>query len=427
MGSDTIKFLRFVFETLLFIGFFHGVKPKVAPTNAKKAFALLILSFLSLLYFFDFLFPNIVLRFILRFLIFFMYLKFLKEISWQKAAYLSGMASSIYYALQNIFITPLLYPFFIESFIVVYGVFVFLFMFIYYQISFEKIEHIGADRVILLVSVISCILYVKYSLSVMIDGVSMKNIEMTLFPILLQLFLIASIILFEKYLYVQMEQEEARLHEVITNYKLQNIKNRIVAEDDLRLLTHDMKNHFIAIKKIVGTSEHHQLNSYINALLLNLESNDKYVETGNELLDGFLSEKIAEAEKDNISMSIILDYRPAAFISDMDICTIFGNALDNAIEASRKVANPNDRFISVYSSTTAGQLAISFANAYEGTINKVNGLPLTTKATSNHHGYGLLSLNKAVQKYDGIISINLDTDNKFILTVMFPIPITSTV
>jgi hypothetical protein len=340
MGSDTIKLLRFFFETALFISFFHGVKPKIAPTRAKKSFALLILSFLSLLYFFDFLFPNIVLRFILRFLIFFMYLKFLKEISWQKAAYLSGMASSIYYALQNIFITPLLYPFFIESFILVYGVFLLSFIFIYYQISFEKIEHIGA-------------------------------------------------------------------------------------EDDLRLLTHDMKNHFIAIKKIIGTSDHLQLNNYINALLLNLESNDKYVETGNELLDGFLSEKIAEAEKDNISMSIILDFRPAAFISDMDICTIFGNALDNAIEASRKVTNPNDRFISVYSTTTAGQLAISFANAYEGTINKVNLLPLTTKATSNHHGYGLLSLNKAVQKYDGIISINLDTDNKFILTVMFPLPITS--
>lgn len=425
MGSDTIKFLRFLFETALFIGFFHGVKNKNAPTTAKKIFALFIFSFLSLLYFFDFLFPNIVLRFVLRFLIFFIYLKLLKEISWQKAAYLSGMVSSIYYALQNIFITPLLYPFFIENFIVVYGVFLFLFVFFYYQISFEKIEHIGADRIILLVSVISCILYVKYSLSVMINGVSMKNIEMTLFPIFLQLFLIASIVLFEKYLCVQMEQEEARLHEVITDYKLKNIKNRIVAEDDLRLLTHDMKNHFIAIKKFIGTSDYHQLNNYINGLLLNLESSEKYVETGNELLDGFLSEKIAEAEKDNISMSIILDFRPAAFISDMDICTIFGNALDNAIEASRKVTNPSDRFISVYSSTTAGQLAISFANAYEGTINIVNGLPLTSKTMSNHHGYGLLSLNKAIQKYDGIVSINMDIKNKFILTVMFPLPLMS--
>lgn len=422
MGSDLLKLSRFIFETALFLGFFHGVKPKITPNITRKILAVLSFSLLFSLYFFDFLFPNIVLRFILRFLVFAFYLLLLKGISWQKAAYLSGISCSAYYALQNIFITPLIYPFFIENFVVIYIAFLLLFLFLYYNISFDKIQHIGVDRTILIVSVISCILYVKYSLSVMIDGVFMTNIEMTLFPILLQMFLIGSIVIFEKFLYARARQEEALIQEVITDFKLQNIKTQLTADDELRLLTHDMKNHFMAIKKIIDTSNLTKLNDYVNNLLLTIDTNNNYIETGNDLVDGFLSQKITEAQKDNIEISIILDFRPAAFISDVDICTILGNALDNAIEASRKVPNPAKRYISVYSSYTAGQMAISFANYYVGTIKEVNGLPTTTKSVSKRHGFGLLSINKALQKYDGIVSINLDIKNKFVLTIMFPIP-----
>jgi len=422
MGSDLLKLVRFFFETALFIGFFHGVKPQCKIANTKKVIALSTFSLLFLLYFFDNLFPSIILRFVLRFIIFILYLKLIKCISWQKAAYISGISCSAYYALQNIFITPLLYPFFIESFLIVYILFVLLFVFLYYNISFDKINHIDPDRVILVVSVIICILYVKYSLSVMIDTVFLTNIEMTIFPIFLQLFLIASIVLFEKFHYASMQEEEARIQEVITDYKLQNIKHRLSAEDDLRILNHDMKNHFIAIKKLAKNNNLPQLKEYINSLLLTFETNDKYVEAGNELLNAFLSEKIGEAENNNIEVSVILDFRPASFISDIDICTIFGNALDNAIEANKKVENPSDRFISIYSTFTAGQIVISFANSYIGIINEKNGLPITTKTISKGHGFGLSSIKKALTKYDGVISINTDSKNKFILNIMVPIP-----
>lgn len=422
MGSDLLKLFRFFFETALFIGFFHGIKPIIKPGTIKKITAFLAFCLLFSLYFYDFLFPNILLRFFLRFFIFVFYLKLLKGIKWQKAAYFSGISCSAYYALQNIFITPLLYPFFIHDFILVYIAFLLLFTFLYMNIPFDKIRHIGADRIILLVSVISCVLYVKYSLSIMIEGTPLTNIEMTLFPIFLQLFLIASIVIYEKYLYVRMSQEEAHIQEVVTDLKLKNLKNQLSAEDDLRILTHDMKNHFIAIKKIAENSNTTKINDYINGLLKSIDTSNKYIETGNELLDGFLSQKMAEAEKSDIEFSIILDFRPAAFISDVDICTIFGNAIDNSIEACMKIDNPSDRYISIHSSYIAGQVVITFTNSYSGSISKVNDFPVTTKKSSAIHGFGLPSINKAIQKYDGVISINLDAKNKFILTVMIPIP-----
>lgn len=422
MGSDLLRLFRFVFETALFIGFFHGIKPVFKPGLTKKIFAFLAFCLLFSLYFFDFMFPNILMRFILRFLVFTLYIKLIKGISWQRSAYFSCISCSAYYALQNIFITPLLYPFFINNFIIVYLSFLLFFAFLYFNIPFDKIKHIGLDRIILLISVISCVLYVKYSLSIMIDGIPITNIEMTLFPIFLQLFLIASIVIYEKYLFVRMKQEEAHIHEVITELKLKNLKNQLSVEDDFRILTHDMKNHFIAIKKIAETSNSIKINDYINNLLKTIDSSYKCVETGNELLDGFLSQKIAEAEKSDIEISIILDFRPAAFISDVDICTIFGNAIDNAIEACMKIDNPSERYISVYSSIIAGQITLTFTNSYIGDIIETNDLPLTTKKASSLHGFGLLSIKKAIQKYEGVISINLDNDNKFIVTIMIPIP-----
>ena len=421
MGNDSLKLFRLIFETALFVGFFHGIKPQKITSTLRKVLSFTPLTLLFSLYFLDFLFPNIVLRFFLRFVVFFIYLILLKSISWQKSVYFSGISSSAYYSLQNIFITPLVYPFFIKNFFIVYLAFLLLFMLLYFSISFDNIKHIGADRFIMLISVISCILYVKYSLSIMIDGVFVKNIEMTIFPILLQLFLIVSILLFEKYLYARKQREEARLHEVITEYKFQNIKNKVSAEDNLRILTHDMKNHFIAIKKLVDTSNYFQIKDYINELILTTDTNNKYVQTGNEFFDGFITEKIAEAEKFNIDFSIIIDFKPIFFISDIDICTIFGNSIDNAIEACKNIPNFSNRYIQVYISSNAGYMSISFVNSYLGKLKKKNGLLLTTKKLSQNHGFGLSSISKTIQKYNGFISINTDTENKFVLTLMFPI------
>jgi sensor histidine kinase regulating citrate/malate metabolism len=245
---------------------------------------------------------------------------------------------------------------------------------------------------------------------------------MTILPIMLQLLLIAMIVFFESYLSQRRQQEENRVQELTSAYKLQNLRNRQASEEDLRQLYHDMKNHLLAINRLSKNGGSIQLNDYINGLLQNFANQEKCVDTGNELLNGLLSEKISEASRDNVEFSVILDFSQITFISDFDLCTIFGNALDNAIEASRMVNDPNDRYISVRGTVAADQMLISISNSYEGIINIMDGIPQTSKPSPTLHGIGISSIRKALQKYGGVMSVDTETKQKFILTIMIPIP-----
>lgn len=89
-----------------------------------------------------------------------------------------------------------------------------------------------------------------------------------------------------------------------------------------------------------------------------------------------------------------------------DICTIFGNALDNAIEYEQKIADKEKRLIHVSVFSQKGFLMIRFENYFEGTLMFEGDLPITTKKDSFYHGYGLKSIRYAVQKYKGVVRID---------------------
>ena len=103
-----------------------------------------------------------------------------------------------------------------------------------------------------------------------------------------------------------------------------------------------------------------------------------------------------------------------------DICNIFGNALDNAIEYVKKVSDVEKRLIHVVVSKKQGFLLICFENYFEGNLLYEEGLPKTTKKDKRFHGYGLKSIKMIAKKYDGQVSI--DTDNNwFELAIILPL------
>ena len=104
----------------------------------------------------------------------------------------------------------------------------------------------------------------------------------------------------------------------------------------------------------------------------------------------------------------------------MDICSIFGNALDNAIECEKKIKDYGKRMIHINAFSEKNFLIIRFENYYEGDIRFDKGLPVTTKNHKAAHGYGLKSLRYTVHKYNG--EVNIDTDgNWFSLRILIPL------
>lgn len=124
--------------------------------------------------------------------------------------------------------------------------------------------------------------------------------------------------------------------------------------------------------------------------------------------------------KNEITLTCVADGTLLNFMDVADICTIFGNALDNAIEYEQKIADKEKRLIHVSVFSQKGFLMIRFENYFEGTLMFEGDLPITTKKDSFYHGYGLKSIRYAVQKYKGVVRID-QKDQWFELKILIPL------
>ena len=145
-------------------------------------------------------------------------------------------------------------------------------------------------------------------------------------------------------------------------------------------------------------------------------------DTGIPTLDGLLRAKLSEARVRNIQFSVNMDLTSVSYIDPVDICAIFGNIIDNAIEASEKLPNPEDRFIELKSGDFADQTAIRIINTYaaDSIRFKDNQTMETTKPDKDSHGIGLSSVRRSVEKYGGVLSTHTTDDSRLILTILLP-------
>lgn len=287
-------------------------------------------------------------------------------------------------------------------------------------IPLEKIQRITRNRAWLAAALVACELYVKYTLKLMsMIPSSLYPPELTVYPILMQLLTLMALIMFERYLFHRGLREEARLGEAINRYRYENALTRMTADDDLRRLHHDLKNHLVVLQSMI--EDNRNAGDYIQKLMQGMVNYERLVETGNKILNGLLSEKIQIAAQNQIDVNACFDFRAGAFIDDLDICAIFGNAMDNAIEASCKVEDPEKRCILVKCSVSSGNLVISFLNYYEGDLNCDGRRPVSTK-TGRMHGIGLNSIRRSAQKYGGTMVTDTDEYHNFILTILIPLP-----
>ncbi len=147
---------------------------------------------------------------------------------------------------------------------------------------------------------------------------------------------------------------------------------------------------------------------------------DSTVKTGCQTLDTILTERSLYCEKHGIRLSCMVDGEKLSFMTVGDICALFGNALENAIEAVSKLQNEEDRLISFQVRESRGMLIITIDNYFSGSLEFENGLPRTTKGDEGWHGYGMKSIRHTAEKYGG--EANVLIDDMFHLSVLLPVP-----
>lgn len=180
---------------------------------------------------------------------------------------------------------------------------------------------------------------------------------------------------------------------------------------------HDLKNQIITLRAEENPEKR-------NAYLAKMEDEIKFYEaqhkTGNHVLDTLLASKDMYCMKHDITLTCVAD---GALLNEMDvidITTIFGNALDNAIEYVQQIEKEK-RLIHLSVFAQKGFLMIRVENYFEGRLELDGGLPVTTKSDMHYHGYGLKSIRYTVHKYDGVLNVK-QKDNWFELKILMPLP-----
>ena len=107
-----------------------------------------------------------------------------------------------------------------------------------------------------------------------------------------------------------------------------------------------------------------------------------------------------------------------AFMDDMDIFSLFGNAISNAIESVSRIADPRRRQISLKVRRVGNLCSVHVENYYSGKIDFEEGLPVTDK-DKNYHGFGMRSMKRIVESYGGALNVTC-TDELFILDIVMP-------
>ena len=148
---------------------------------------------------------------------------------------------------------------------------------------------------------------------------------------------------------------------------------------------------------------------------------DSSVKTGNEALDTILTEKRLLCEGRHITLTCIADGAALDFMAAADIYALFGNALDNAIEAVGALSDPRRRSISLTVRRVMGCASIHVENFFDGQVDFADGeLPQTTKGDTSRHGFGMRSMHQTAQRYGGTFSAQAK-DGTFCLDVMLPL------
>jgi len=181
---------------------------------------------------------------------------------------------------------------------------------------------------------------------------------------------------------------------------------------------HDYKNHIQTLKAYMSSGEYDKANAYLDLLDEDLTSVYTIVKTGSIIIDAILNSKISLADSKKISVNAKATVPESLSISEIDLCVVIGNLLDNAIEACEKIAN-GEKFIRIFMGIKNTQLYIYIANtAPGGKQTKVNGSFSTRK--SGYHGYGLMRIDKTVGKYRGYVRRSSE-DGAFTTEILLPI------
>ncbi len=179
---------------------------------------------------------------------------------------------------------------------------------------------------------------------------------------------------------------------------------------------HDLKHEIAALQQMHTCERLEKL----NVLEKTIDQYDSMIQTGNSILDTILNEKRIQCLKNDIQLVCMVESIDISFIDIIDLSILLGNALDNSIEAVKKLSGA-DRKIDFKMYKDRNFIRFTIINPYMGTLIFNEKLPVSTKKDSLFHGFGIKSIKSIVNKYSGDMVIDI-SERQFKLNMILLIP-----
>ncbi len=213
---------------------------------------------------------------------------------------------------------------------------------------------------------------------------------------------------------IYLEQEKSnQYHSQIAVYKMLAEQHR-----QTERLRHDMKNHIIALSALARNKEWDRIDDYLKHMedLVLDEAGDL---TGNKTMDALLYQKRKQAERENIQWECDVQMPRGCCINEFDLCVLFGNILDNALDACGRMQGEEERFIHIQAKTVKRCFLIEVKNSMDRMEKYLDGS--TNKGDSQEHGIGLLNVSDVVNQYNGALHKEAEKGS-FVISILMPLP-----
>ena len=262
--------------------------------------------------------------------------------------------------------------------------------------------------------------YVKTSAPLSDDAVATGDYILLLKGSQIYAFAICLVFLVLQVLQRRELRKQKKLEQNLRIWEQRKIQYELTKEniDLINRKVHDLKHQIAALARTEGNDLRKK--SFAAEVQDMIEVYDTDASTGNEALDTLLMEKGLYCKLHGIEWTCVADGMLLEFMDVVDLYTMMGNALDNAIESAENCDKDTWKTISVRIWKKDFFAVVQVENTFAGELQLEDGIPKTTKTDAENHGFGLRSIRTIAEKYDGTMTIKTE-DQMFILTVLLPV------
>lgn len=198
----------------------------------------------------------------------------------------------------------------------------------------------------------------------------------------------------------QSEKQDTDILEMMNQYYEQDLNASKERYEQISMIKHDMRNTLLVLDSLLGEEKTEEARNFLGGQIERIDRIYQVVKTDNHLVNAILNQKLSEAKGKNIEARCVI-LTSFCGLENKDICNLFGNLLDNAIEANENVAE--NAWLELICEGDEQEMEIICRNSVGKKLEIKNDQLPETRKDKRFHGYGVRIIKEIVEKYQGKI------------------------